>query len=149
MSTQTAVDDIQLKIPSSIEYIGIVRLMVAGIAARMNFQLPDIEDIKVAVSEACTNAVLHAYSEDFSDQPGIIEVIVQRSQDRLIIKVQDYGKGFDTSIIGKSQIEEKLDDNQHKGLGLGCTFIKNLMDDVHFFSEQNQGSLVTMVKLKK
>lgn len=149
MSTQTAVDDIQLKIPSSIEYIGIVRLMVAGIAARMDFKLPDVEDLKVAVSEACTNAVLHAYTNYVSTNPGIIDITVQKTQDSLTIKVQDYGKGFDTSIIGKSQIEEKLDDDQHKGLGLGCTFMKNLMDDVHFFSEANQGSVVTMVKFKK
>jgi anti-sigma regulatory factor (Ser/Thr protein kinase) len=55
--------NIQIQIPSSAEYVRVVRLAVLGVASRMPFSYDDVEDIKLAVSEACNNAILHAASE--------------------------------------------------------------------------------------
>ncbi len=57
------VGNIQIQIPSSAEFVRVVRLAVLGVASRMPFSYDDVEDIKLAVSEACNNAILHAASE--------------------------------------------------------------------------------------
>ena len=54
---------VELSIPSISEYVGVARLAVAGVASRLKFTHEEIEDIKIAVSEACTNAVQYAYGE--------------------------------------------------------------------------------------
>lgn len=56
-----SVDLIEMKIPAKPEYVGIIRLTLSGVASRMGYVYEEIEDLKIAVSEACTNAVQHAY----------------------------------------------------------------------------------------
>jgi serine/threonine-protein kinase RsbW len=60
LSPLSAENEIALQIPSDAEYVRVVRLAVIGVASRMAFSYDDIEDIKLAVSEACNNAILHA-----------------------------------------------------------------------------------------
>lgn len=57
-------DYIEMKVPAQPEYVGIIRLTLSGVASRMGYTYDEIEDLKIAVSEACTNAVQHAYKED-------------------------------------------------------------------------------------
>lgn len=57
-------DFIEMKLPAKPEYVGVIRLSVSGIANRMGFTYEDIEDLKVAISEAMTNATTHAYEEN-------------------------------------------------------------------------------------
>ena len=56
-----AFDYIEMKIPAKPEYVGVIRLTLSGIASRMGFTYDLIEDLKIAASEAITNAVQHAY----------------------------------------------------------------------------------------
>ena len=130
-----------INIPSLSEYVGVVRLAVSGVATRMNFSIEEIEDIKIAVSEACTNAVQYAY-EDPSQ--GKIDVTCNIYEDKLEIIVEDFGKGFVPENKKKAVISEnKL------GLGLGITFIKSLMDESKIDSVKNQGTRVIMIKKLK
>ena len=57
-------DYIEMKIPAKPDYLSVIRLTLSGIASRMGYTFEVIEDLKIAVSEACTNAIQHAYSED-------------------------------------------------------------------------------------
>jgi anti-sigma regulatory factor (Ser/Thr protein kinase) len=98
-------EDISLRIPSNAEYVRVVRLAVTGIASRMPFSYEDIEDIKLAVSEACNNAILHAQAKDepLNNAAGMtpssaatapkppITVTVTPRADRLEISVEDGG----------------------------------------------------------
>lgn len=135
---------VELSIPSMSEFVGIIRLAVSGIATRMNFTIEEIEDIKIAVSEACTNSVQYAYNQ----QDGRIDVVCQLYSDRLEIIVKDTGKGFDIEKAllnpGKKDVPE---DPDKLGLGLGLTFIKSLMDETSFSSEEGKGTTIKMVKL--
>ena len=63
MPEKSPLDVIELKIPAKADYVGVVRLLVSGLANRMGFAYDDIEDVKVAVAEACTNVVTHARLE--------------------------------------------------------------------------------------
>ncbi len=142
--TKQNYDEIKLSIPSDSEYIAIVRLMVSGVCARMDFSVEDIEDIKIAISEACTNVVLHAYDDG---QKNYFEVIAKKFDLSLSLTVQDFGKGFDVAKIENKMLVDVETDSE--GLGLGLTFIKNLMDELTIESTPNKGTLITMVKHKK
>jgi len=140
---------ITMNIPAASEFVGVVRLAVSGIATRMNFPIADIEDIKIAISEACTNCVQHAYEEP---EKGQIHITCNMYDTELEILVEDYGKGFDADQLpqGPREVPDhppSSDPNAEKiGLGLGVMFIKSLMDDADIQSEKGKGTQVRMVK---
>jgi serine/threonine-protein kinase RsbW len=84
-------DYIEMKIPAKPEYIGVIRLTLSGIANRIGYTYEEIEDIKIAVSEACTNAVQHAYSKD---ENGEVIVGFGIYEDKLELMVVDNGKSL-------------------------------------------------------
>ena len=131
---------ITLTIPSLSDYVGVARLTASGIANRMKFTHEDIEDIKIAVSEACTNAVQYAYGDALGD----ITLVFTISEQSLEIRVKDKGKGFDPTIPIDSAAA--LNDPDKIGLGLGIVFMRSLMDHVDHHSTPENGTEVIMVK---
>ncbi|MFC0560491.1 anti-sigma B factor RsbW [Halalkalibacter alkalisediminis] len=138
---QHEADHIQMSVPAKPEYVGVVRLTVSGIANRVGFSYDDIEDMKIAVAEACTNVVNHAYEEG-----GVMNVSYFLYDDRLEIVVADRGQSFD---IGS--VREKLgpvDPNRPvvdlKEGGLGLFLINTLMDKVEINDES--GIVLIMTK---
>ncbi|MFO1445152.1 anti-sigma B factor RsbW [Bacillus sp. Bva_UNVM-123] len=136
-------DYIEIKIPAKPEYIGVVRLTLSGIASHMGYTYEEIEDLKIAVSEACTNAVQHAYSED-----EIGEVIIGFGiyGDKLDTMVADNGKSFNF-IQTKNELgpyTESCTVDQLTEGGLGLYLIEALMDEVRVL--EHSGVTVFMVK---
>ncbi|WP_312114467.1 anti-sigma B factor RsbW [Brevibacillus reuszeri] len=137
-------DKIQLTFPSQAEYLGVARLTVSGVANRMGFSYEDIEDIKLAVGEACTNAVEHAYAED--GEAGSIQMSCHVYPDRLVIVITDEGMGF----AGEFKADQltpiysgrEIDDLEEGGLGL--YLIHTLMDEVVIRSDS--GVAISMTK---
>ncbi|MCM3239938.1 anti-sigma B factor RsbW [Heyndrickxia oleronia] len=138
-----AFDCIEMKIPAKPEYIGVIRLTISGIASRMGFAYEMIEDLKIATSEAITNAVQHAYKGNPSK-----EIIIGFSvyEDKLEIKVADQGKSFD---VGKTKektgpyLESETVEFMREG-GLGLYLIESLMDEVKI--HYKEGVTVIMTK---
>ena len=85
------VQRITLNLPATAEYVDIVRLNLYGVASKMGFSYEDIEDMKVAVSEACNNSVLYAYSHE----GGMVEVVFEVDGEQLAITVKDEGSSFE------------------------------------------------------
>ncbi|MFS0558978.1 anti-sigma B factor RsbW [Brevibacillus sp. 179-C9.3 HS] len=137
-------DVIQLTLPNQAEYLGVARLTVSGVANRMGFSYEDIEDIKLAVGEACTNVVRHAYKE--TENPGSIHIQCHVYEDRLMIEVSDRGVGFSSELIAEQLTPiyagKNLEDLDEGGLGL--YLIHTLMDEVEIRSES--GVVVSMTK---
>ena len=132
---------VTMTLPSSSEFVAIARLTVSGIAARMNFPIEMIEDLKVSLSEACTNVIQHAYSSTLT---GEIFIKFQMHSDKLEIFIEDHGKGFDPKVaVSPKQNNETI---ESFGLGLGLTFIKSLMDEAEVTSVIGKGTVVRMVK---
>ncbi len=129
---------VQLIIPNISEFVGVARLTVSGVANRMQFTHEEIEDIKIAVSEACTNAVQYAYG----DQTNNITLDFYNFEDRLEIHVIDQGIGFDIDDKPSTQ----SDDPNKIGLGLGIVFMKSLMDTVSYISAKGKGTTVILTK---
>ncbi|HKM17261.1 MAG: anti-sigma F factor [Firmicutes bacterium] len=130
---------VRLEFPSESENVLFARTAVAVFASQLDFTLEEIEDIKVAVSEAVSNCVIHAYG----DCSGNIVVICKYSIDELEITVEDNGCGIpdivQASEAGYTTIPEER-------MGLGLVFIHELMDHVAIASEVGKGTKLLMAK---
>ncbi|KYC83959.1 Serine-protein kinase rsbW [Heyndrickxia sporothermodurans] len=137
-----AFDNIEMKIPAKPEYIGVIRLTLSGIASRMGFGYEMIEDLKIATSEAITNAIQHAYKEDAA---GEIFVGFTVFPNRLDVVVADQGRSFDVektkSETGPYDENEKVEFMREGGLGL--YLIESLMDEVRFHYKKGVTVLMT------
>ncbi|WP_442597616.1 anti-sigma B factor RsbW [Neobacillus sp. D3-1R] len=122
-------DYIEMKIPAKPEYVGVVRLTLSGIASRMGFSYEELDDLKIAVSEACTNAVQHAYK---NDGHGEVTVGYGLYQDRIEIMVADNGDSFDFEQARKGLGPYDQHDSVEflREGGLGLYLIETLMDEV-------------------
>jgi serine/threonine-protein kinase RsbW len=137
-------DYIEMKIPARPEYVGVIRLTSSGIAGRMGFSYDDIEDLKIAISEACTNAVQHAYK---TNEKGEVVIGFGLYKDRLEVMVADQGMSFDfqelRNYIGPYDRENETIEFMREG-GLGLYLIEALMDEVKI--HQKDGVTVFMTK---
>ena len=87
-------ETVELRISARPENLSLARLALAGVGATVGAPAEVIADLKVAVTEACTNAIKHAYLEGGGDDEGIV-VSYAASADSLSIRVEDHGVGFD------------------------------------------------------
>lgn len=115
---------LHLELAAKPEGVGVVRQAIAGLAEAAQLD-PDITaDLKVAVSEACTNVVVHAYDHD----AGHLEVDVKAADDDLIVVVRDRGSGFP---------DLKQSPTTEPPVGLGLPLIAALADS--FELRENTG----------
>ena len=129
-------DLLKFSMPGKPEYVGTVRMAVAHIAANIGFDIEAIDDIKVAVSEACTNIIIHSHNHtDFS-----YDVIIEREEKSLAITVTDRGIGFETN----EYIEPVP--GETRGSGMGIFIVRALMDEVDIQSEVGVGTNIRMTK---
>ncbi|MBM7615600.1 ATP-binding protein [Alkaliphilus hydrothermalis] len=135
---KTNSDQIQLSIPNKPEYVSVARLTVTAIANRMGFDIEGIEDIKVAIAEACTNAITHGKNENDNFSVNFI-----MDEEKLTITVCDHGMGCIVNNIKKPDFNHL---NQEKEGGLGIFIIRSLMDDVQITSNHGIGTTITMTK---
>ncbi len=117
--------------------VGGARLAVGTFASALDFSLAELDEIKVAVSEAVTNAVVHAYP----DRPGVVRVEAKIDGDRLIVTVTDHGAGIpDVSLARRASYS-----TDPERMGLGFVFMESFMDHLNVESSPG-GTKVTMVK---
>lgn len=129
-------DRVVLVLPNKPEYVSLARLAASGIAGRMGFDVETVEDIKLAVAEACTNAIKHGCCEENSEYR--IEFGVGAKC--LTISIADRGCGMDKKDLYQPDLQ-----NPREG-GLGLFIINTLMDGVEFKTAPNTGFTITMKK---
>ena len=125
---------VELRIPSKAEWVGVARLVIAGIASRLQFSIEDIEDLKLAVAEACTNCIRHASDSDE------VRVSCEIHPTKITVIVEDRGKGFE----GQGVVPRSLGEPQVGGLGV--FLIRSLMDDVSYEFNPQTGTKLAMTK---
>lgn len=131
-----------LHIPASADYLDIVRTTLYAVASKAGFSYEAIEDMKVAVTEACTNAILHAYN---GLGEGLVEIVFQREQDQLTIAVRDDGDSFQfapTEPQSATLHDTPLAEAAVGGLGI--FMMQALMDEVEV--RTGQGTEVILTK---
>jgi serine/threonine-protein kinase RsbW len=139
MKTEIEMSDLlKMNIPGKPEYVVVARMTAATVASSLGFDIEAVEDIRLAVGEACNNVVRHN-----SDDGKTIdfEIHFEVSGEGLSITVKDEGKGCDTELY-----EEPDTENPSPEGGLGLFIIKAMMDEVEFHSEIGVGTHITMKK---
>jgi serine/threonine-protein kinase RsbW len=112
---------VRLTIPARAEYITLCRLALTGIARIRDLSEELLADLKLALTEATSNSVRHAYAED--DGAGVVQISYELFDDKLVIEVTDDGAGFDPAeAVGPP---EELSEG-----GLGIAIIRAIADQV-------------------
>lgn len=127
---------IQLTIPARPEYITLSRLALTGLSRVRGFSAETLADLKLAITEACSNSVRHAYG----DGTGSVEILYQLHPDRLVVEVADSGEGFD--FVDRPDGDDGLVEG-----GLGIAIIRAIADELEIGSEPGGGSRLRFVKL--
>ena len=129
---------VRLRIPARPEYITLTRLALTGLSRVRPFSGEVLADLKLAITEACSNSVRHAYD----DADGMVDVVYRLDADRIVIEVADDGLGFDHSAAGESSDASDLSEG-----GLGIAIIRSVADELEIGSgESGRGSLIRFVK---
>ena len=118
---------IRLTIPARAEYITLCRLALTGIGRVRELSEEVIADLKLALTEAASNSVRHAYA---GDGVGKVDIAYELLPDRLVIEVTDEGGGFDAAKTGNSS------GDLSEG-GLGLAIIRAIADVVEFGAQPN------------
>jgi serine/threonine-protein kinase RsbW len=125
---------LELEIPASAEYIAIVRLVVSSLASsRRDLADERIDDLKLAVSEACTNAIEAHGAADSSEH---VRIQVRENNDKLEVTVEDRGHGFDPAKL-PAHPPVTDPDRLNFERGLGIPLIRTLVDVVEFVPSSN------------
>ncbi len=125
-----------LSIPANVAF---ARTTVASFASQLDFTLADLDEIKVAVSEAVSNSIIHGY-ENASDR--IVRVHGALTADTLEVRVEDDGKGIED--IKKALQPTFSTDAGH--MGLGFVFMQSFMDNLKVDTIPGCGTVVVMRK---
>ena len=131
---------VRLTIPARAEYITLGRLALTAIAGVRPLSDETLHDLKLALTEACTNSVKHAYGED----GGSIDIVYELLSDRLAVEVGDAGAGFEPN--GRRRGGAGEDELLEEG-GLGIEIIRALTDEVEIAEREGGGSRLRFVKL--
>jgi len=123
-----ASSDVRLTLPARPENVAVIRHVLGAFAEALRLPPELVEDMRLAVTEACTNVVRHAYHDG---EPGPIDVVIRPDGDRLDLIVSDHGQGLGPSA-------------DVAGPGLGLPLIAALADSVELQELPTRGSRVAM-----
>ncbi|CAA7602085.1 non-specific serine/threonine protein kinase [Acididesulfobacillus acetoxydans] len=133
-------NQLTLSFSSLAENVGIARMLIASVGAQLDFPINDIEELKVAVSEAVSNAIIHGYH---GRSGHVVLMELEIDDDALKITVSDEGCGI-PDVVQAMQPAYSTDPER---MGLGFVFMQSFMDELHVDSAVDKGTTVSMVKL--
>ncbi len=129
-----------LKFDSVSENEGFARNVIASFLLPLNPGIGELTDIKTAVSEAVTNAIVHGYP----DTVGEVTMLAETDGDNIHIVISDSGVGIEDLQAALEPFYTTKPDDERSGMGF--TIIKTFMDEVKVISKQNVGTVVDMTK---
>ena len=130
----TGEQTVRLTIPAKAEYVSLCRLALSGLARVQSFEDELLADLKLAITEAASNSVRHAYMGG----GGVVEVVYRLDPDRLEVEVVDTGAGFDL------EPRDAEGDELSEG-GLGIAIIRAIADEF----ELNSGAGGSRIRFAK
>ena len=135
-----------LTFPGRFEGLAAISEFVTGAARAAGLDARAIFAVQLAVDEACSNIIDHAYG---GEGYGDIECTCRVTDDGLTVILRDHGRSFDPSCVPKPNMCPTLEDEDCTGGGLGLHFMHQLMDEVHFEFTPDSGNVLTMVKRRR
>jgi len=129
---------IRLRIPARAEYITLGRLALTGLSRLQELSDETLADLKLALTEACSNSVRHAYRDG---RAGVVEIDYDLRPDRLVIEVSDDGPGFDYV-----ELEAEGENRELTEGGLGLAIIRSISDEFELSDRDGRGSRLRFTK---
>lgn len=136
-------NSMKLEIPSKSQNESFARVVVAAFAAQLDPTIEELSDIKTAVSEAVTNAIIHGYE----DKIGTVTIECKIIANKIEIIVEDKGKGIED--IAKALEPFYTSRPELERSGMGFTVMKTFMDELELTSKVGEGTKVRMSKVFK
>ena len=133
-------NEMKLEFVSKSNNEAFARIAVASFAAQLDPTIEEISDIKTAVSEAVTNAIIHGYE----NTEGIVKIECKLKDKTIEIEIRDTGKGIEN--IDKAREPLYTSKPELERSGMGFTIMENFMDEVKVESIINLGTKITMKK---
>ncbi len=130
-----------LHVPSSTENLSMIRDFVRSIGTQSGMNDMDVARLEMAVDEACSNVMEHAYGLDSTKEVSIRATVDDHA---VQIVVVDTGKGFDPSSVEQKKLEDLISAKRTGGLGM--RLMKSFMDEVHYAMIPGVKNELTMVK---
>ena len=124
------VDVVELSIPGKAEWVAVARLAVSAVASRLKFSIEDIEDVRLAVAEACTDAIQRASGD------AQIDISCRSDERALHVRVRREG----------TTIKNGSPDSEDSVGNLGIFLVRALMDEVEYSVHPERGTDLAMVK---
>ncbi|QHQ59541.1 anti-sigma F factor [Anaerocolumna sedimenticola] len=134
-------NEMLLEIDSQSRNESFARMVVAGFVAQLDPTIEEIADIKTAVSEAVTNAIIHGYNNG----DGRVKIYCKICNHEVLIEVHDFGKGIED--IEKAMEPLYTTRPELERSGMGFSFMEAFMDDLEVESKLGEGTVVKMKKL--
>lgn len=128
-----------LHVKSIGENVALVRMMVSGFLLPYDLTMEELDEIKIALSEAVTNSIVHGYNEKETEE---ITVTFEVRNHMLLLRVTDSGVGIED--IAQAMLPTFSTREAH--MGLGFVFMQTFMDGVEVVSNVGDGTTVTMYK---
>ena len=138
-------NEMNLSFSAKSENEALARVCVAAFASRLNPTLADINDIKTAVSEAVTNAIIHGYDGDSSEiKNGTVYIYCALNSGELVIEIMDDGIGIPDIEQAKEPLFTSKPEMERSGMGF--TIMETFMDRISIESEIGKGTKIVMYK---
>jgi stage II sporulation protein AB (anti-sigma F factor) len=132
-------NQVKLTILSDSANVGLARVIAAAFAAQADLTISEIDEIKVAVSEAVSNSIIHGYGETFGNY---IELTMNLYEDVLEFIIADYGRGIENIEAARQPANSTTPER----MGMGFVFMESFMDTLEIKSEPGQGTKVAISK---
>ncbi len=133
-------NNMKLEIPSLSRNEAFVRVVVASFAAQLDPTIDELSDLKTAISEAVTNAIIHGYENKIGKI--VIECIIEGNKIEVIVK--DDGKGIEN--VSKAMEPFYTSAPELERSGMGFTVMETFMDVLEVDSKYGRGTTIKMVK---
>ncbi|MDU1411784.1 MAG: anti-sigma F factor [Clostridium sp.] len=134
---------IEVKFSSLSKNESFARVVIAAFAAQLDPTIDEISDIKTAVSEAVTNAIIHGYGNESEEKKVVLEATILDNE--LTVKVIDNGVGIDNVNLAMQPLYTSRPDLERSGMGF--TVMETFMDSLVVESIKGEGTTVTMKKV--
>jgi serine/threonine-protein kinase RsbW len=126
---------VRLTIPAKAEYITLGRLVLAGLSHVRDVPDETLHDLKLALTEACTNSVRHAYE---AGSEGSVRIVYELGERDISIEVIDEGEGF---VLDEASEADRMSES-----GLGIAIIRAVADELEIEPGEGRGSRLRFVK---
>ncbi|MBN2388538.1 MAG: ATP-binding protein [Anaerolineales bacterium] len=126
--------------PAHFDQLDAIRRFVTQAARDVGLAEKDVCAVEMAVDEACSNIIEHAYRSS----KGVIECTCECADDALTVVLRDYAAPFDPANVPPPDLSDDLE--ERKIGGLGVYLMRQLMDEIHYETDATTGNVLTMVK---